>query len=48
MLLEAEPCLEGDVADGAAEPPACDQLGQVYVLQYFGGRAGSMDHNMLA
>ena len=31
--------LEGDVAD----PPACHQLRQVSVLQYFGGAAGSTD-----
>ena len=39
VLLEAEPSLEGDVADGEADPPACHQLGQVSVLQYFGGTA---------
>ena len=41
VLLEAEPCLEEDVK---ADPPACHQLGQVSVLQYFGGKAGSIDH----
>ena len=44
VLLEAEPSLEGDVADGAADPPVSHQLGQVSFLQYFGGRTGSMDH----
>ena len=44
MLLEAEPCLEGDVADCEADPPACHQLAQVFVLQYFKGKAGSMGH----
>ena len=44
VLLEAEPCFEGDVADGEADPLACHQLGQVSVLQYFGGKAGSIDH----
>ena len=33
VLLEADPHLEGDVADGKADPPACYQLGQLYVLQ---------------
>ena len=44
VLLEAEICLEGDVADGKADPSACHQLGQVSVLQYFQGTAGSVDH----
>ena len=44
VLLEAEPCLEGDVADGEADRPVCHQCGQVSVLQYFGGTAGFMDH----
>ena len=44
VLLAADPCLEGDVAEGEAVPPACHQLGQVFVLQYFGGTAGSMNH----
>ena len=44
LLLEAEPCLEGVVADGKADLPVCHQLSQVSVLQYFGGTAGSMDH----
>ena len=26
VLLEADPCLEGDVADGEADPPASYQL----------------------
>ena len=33
MLLEVEPSLEGDVADGAADPPVSHQLGQVSFLQ---------------
>ena len=37
--------LEGDVADGKADPSACHQLGQVSVLQYFQGTACSMDHH---
>ena len=44
VLLKADPCLEGDVADGKADPLACLQLNQVSVLQYFLGMAGSMDH----
>ena len=47
VLLEAEPCFEGDVADGDADPLACHQLGQVSVLQYFGGTAGSMYHQQV-
>ena len=44
VLLKADPHLEGDIADGKADPSECHQLGQVYVLQYFEGTAGSMDH----
>ena len=44
VLLKADPSLEGDVADDKADPTACHQLGQVSVLQYFQGTAGSMDH----
>ena len=44
VLLKADPSLEGDVADDTADPYACHQLGQVSVLQYFQGTAGSMDH----
>ena len=44
VLLKADPILEGDVADDKADPSACHQLGQVSVLQYFRGMAGSMDH----
>ena len=44
VLLKADPSLEGDVADDKADPSACHQLGQVSVLQYFQGTAGSMDH----
>ena len=43
VLLYAKPCLESDVADGKADPPACHQLDQVSDSQYFGGTAGSMD-----
>ena len=42
--FKAYPCLEGDVADGKADPSACHQLGQLSVLQYFWGMAGSIDH----
>ena len=42
MLLKADPSLEGDVADDKADPSVCHQLGQVSVLQYFRGTAGSM------
>ena len=45
MLLEAEPFLEGDLADGADDQPAGHQLGQLYILQYFGETASSMDHH---
>ena len=44
VLLKDDPCLEGDVADGKAGPSVCHQLGQVSVLQYAGGTAGSLDH----
>ena len=47
VLLEA-PYIECNVAYGSAEPPVSHQLGQVCVLQYFGGMASSMDHHMLA
>mgnify|MGYP000751755189 CR=1 FL=1 len=43
-LLEGEPCLEGYVADGKADPPVFRQHGQVSFMQYFGGAASSMDH----
>ena len=42
VLLKADPSLEGDIADEKADPSACHQLGQVTVLQYFQGTAGSM------
>ena len=35
LLLKADPCLKGDVADGKSGSSACNQLGQVSVLQYF-------------
>ena len=35
VLLEDDPRLEVDVADGKADPPATYQLGQVFVLQHF-------------
>ena len=44
VLFKADPSLEGDVADDKADPSECNQLGQVSVLQYFLGTAGSMDH----
>ena len=44
MLLKADPCLEGDVADDKADPSVCLQLNQISVLQYFFETAGSMDH----
>ena len=47
VLIEADPCLEGELADGKADPPACLQLGQASVLQYFGGTAGSMYHQQV-
>ena len=43
MLLKADPCLEGDVADDKADPSVCLQLNQISVLQYFFETAGSMD-----
>ena len=42
VLFEAEPCLEGE-----ADLPACHQLGQISVLQYVRGTAGSMDHQQV-
>jgi hypothetical protein len=44
VLLKAEPCLEGDVADDKADTSVCVQLHQISVLQYFLYTAGSMDH----
>ena len=44
VLLETEPHLEGDVADGEADPPACYQLGQVSFMQCFRGATSYMDH----
>ena len=44
VLLKVDPSLEGDVADDKADPSVCHQLGQVTVLQYFQGTAGSMNH----
>ena len=44
VLLKADHSLEGDVADDKANRSACHQLGQVSVLQYFRGTAGSLDH----
>ena len=35
VLLKADPCLEGDVADDKADPLLCLQLNQITVLQYF-------------
>ena len=42
VLLKADPCLEGDVADGKADPSMCLQPNQISVLQYFLEMAGSM------
>ena len=44
VLLKADPCLQGDVADDKADPLLCLQLNQIYVLQYFLEPAGSIDH----
>ena len=44
VLLEAVPRLEGNVVDGKAHPAASYQFGQVFFMQYFGGKAGTMDH----
>ena len=46
VLLEAEACFEGDVADGKADPPACLQLGHVSVLQYLEGWPAPWSPNM--
>ena len=43
-VRKGDPSLEGNVADDKADPSACHQVGQVSVLQYFRGTAGSMDH----
>ena len=47
VLLKADPCLEGDVEDGEAVPSVCHQFGQVSVVQYFEGTAGTMDHQYM-
>ena len=44
VLIKADPCLEGDVADDKADLSACLQLKEISVLQYFSETAGSMDH----
>ena len=44
VLLKADPCLEGDVADGKADPSVCLQFNQISVLQYFLEMAGFKDH----
>ena len=44
VLLIAYPSLVDNLADDKADPSACHQLGQVSVLQYFRGAAGTMDH----
>ena len=46
VLLKADPRLEGDVADGKADPLVCLQLNQISVLQHFSETTGSMDHQM--
>ena len=45
VLLKADPSIEGNVEDDKADPSVCHQLGQVSVLQYFRGTAGSMHHH---
>ena len=35
VLLKADPCLEGDLADDKADSLVCLQLNQISVLQYF-------------
>ena len=35
VLLKADPCLEGNVADDKADPSVWLQLNQICVLQYF-------------
>ena len=44
VLLKADPCLKGDVADDKADPSVCLKLNQISVWQYFLETAGSMDH----
>ena len=44
VLLKADPCLKGDVADAKADPSLCLQLKQISVLQYFLEMVDSMDH----
>ena len=44
VLLEADPCIEGDVADDKADPSVYLQLNNISVLQYFFETAGSIDH----
>ena len=44
VLLKDDSCLQGNVADYKADHSACNQLGQVSVLQLFLGMAGFMDH----
>ena len=34
MILESELCLEGDVADGAGDPPACYQRPSTRGLEF--------------
>ena len=44
VLLEADRRLEGDVADDKYEPLVCQQLNEIYVLEYFFLMAGFMDY----
>ena len=44
LLLKAYHSLEDNLTDNKADSSVCHQLGQVSVLQYFWGVAGSMDH----
>ena len=37
VLLKADPCLEGDVADGKADPHVFYQRGHTSFMQYFEG-----------
>ena len=46
VLLEADPRLEGDVADDKADPSMCLQLNQISVYQYFLKRLAPWITNM--
>ena len=47
VRLKTDTSLEGDLLDDKADHSAFPQLGQLSVLQYFQGTAGSMDHKHL-